>query len=127
MTYAQLAVTGRKQHAGACVRARLKLLPLWADPLNRLLTGTRFAFIQLVLTGSRLLLARAIARELFLASFSFPHSFYVSFAESFCWVLFCFFNVNFKVKFQGEELKSTEPAQALISLLLGSFCTLFSP
>lgn len=34
---------------------------------------------------------------------------------SFCFGLVFFFNVNFKVKFQGEELKATEPAQELIS------------
>ena len=113
--YAQLAVTGCKQHVGVCIKASVKLLSLWADHLNRLLMGTSFASIWLVLTGGSLLLARAISHELFLASFSFPHSFYVSFAEWFCWVLFWFVNVHFKVKFQGEELKSTEPAQKLIS------------
>lgn len=70
------------------IKASLKLLSLWADHLNRLLMGTSFASIWLVLTGSSLLLARAISHELFLASFSFPHSFYVSFTEWFYCILF---------------------------------------
>lgn len=57
-------------------KAGLKLLLLCADPFNRLLMGTRFA--------------RATSRELFLASFSFPHSFSVSSAQWFCCFVFFF-------------------------------------
>lgn len=73
--------------------------------------GTSSASIWLVLTGSSLPLARAICHELgflFLSSF-----FYVSFAEWVCWDLVCFLHV--KVKFQGEDHKSAEPAQEFIS------------
>jgi len=89
-----------------CVKARL--LSLWADHLKRLLMS--FVSIWLVVSRSTLLLARAISHELFLASISFPHSFYVTFDDLFCWVMFCFFNVNLKLKFRGQELNSTEPA-----------------
>lgn len=97
-----------------CGKAGLKLLSVWADHLTRLLVGMSFALMDwFVLTGSSLLPARAVSHGVFLASFSFPHSFYVSLAEWVCLVLVCF--LNLKVKFQGEELKSTEPAQELIS------------
>lgn len=50
--------------------------------------GTSFAFISPVPRGIGLLLAGAMSHELFLASFSFPHSFYVSFAEPVWFVFF---------------------------------------
>lgn len=101
--------------AASSVRAPVCALPpLWAAHLHSLSMGTRFASICL-LAGSNPLLGLRPTNSSWLP-FPFLVLFFFILALLSCFVgfLFCF-NVCFKVKFQGEELKSTKPAQELIS------------
>lgn len=89
------------------------LPPLWADHLHGLSVGTRFASICLLLAGSNPLLGLCPTNGFFWLPFLVLF-FILALLSCFVGFLFCF-NVCFKVKFQGEELKSTKPAQELIS------------